>query len=76
LLRTRFYTTRIKSEQEFWEAVRRDLHKVGLAEADDDVTYLNYVLCAELVGEGDIVAERLPNGNARVFVCAARVGEN
>ena len=63
----------IKSEQEFWKAVRSALHKVGLSTPDQDVSYQNYLLCAELVGEGDIVAERLPDGSAKVFVSAASV---
>lgn len=64
----------IKNEREYFDAVRAALLEAGLppahsAEAPD---YDDYVVCAEVVGDGDIVADRSADGRVRILVRAVR----
>lgn len=62
----------IKSELEYMEAVRTALRKAGLplTHASNAPNYDHYVACAEVIGDGDVVAQRAADGKIRILVRA------
>jgi hypothetical protein len=64
----------IKTLSEYREAVQNALAPFGLSESEDDILsgYEDYISCAEILGDGDVIAERDDDGDVRVYVRAAK----
>jgi hypothetical protein len=64
----------IKNKREYHSAVKAALRHAGLpiSYQTEAPEYASYLACADLVGDGEIVAERSPEGRVRILVYAPR----
>jgi hypothetical protein len=62
----------IKSKNEYHNAVKAALRAAGLPASFESEApeYESYLACADLIGDGEVVAERSSEGRVRILVSA------